>query len=75
MRIWALAVALILLTGACGPSDAEVDARIERTVETAIANRFASDISVGLPAGLGRRCFTSSPRMGSMAPAGCWNPG
>ena len=45
MRIWALAVALILFTGACGPSDAEVDARIERTVETAIADHAASDIS------------------------------
>ncbi len=45
MRIWALAVALILLTGACGPSDAESDARIEQAVATALAEHAPADLS------------------------------
>ena len=44
MRTWALAVALILLAGACGPSDAELDARIERAVATAIADAATPDL-------------------------------
>ena len=45
MRIWALAIALILLTGACAPSDAELDDRIERAVDTAIADAASADLS------------------------------
>lgn len=45
MRTWALAAALILLAGACGPSDAELDARIERAVATAIADAATPDLS------------------------------
>ena len=45
MRTWALAVALILLIGACGPSDAELDARIEQAVATAIADAATPNIS------------------------------
>ena len=45
MRTWALAVALILLAGACSPSDAELDARIERAVATAIADAATPDLS------------------------------
>lgn len=45
MRTWALAVALILLAGACGPSDAELDARIERAAATAIADAATPDLS------------------------------
>ena len=40
---WLLA-ALILLTGACGPTDAELDARIERTVEAALAEHALPDL-------------------------------
>ena len=45
MRTWALAVVLILLTGACGPSDADLDARIEQAVATALIERARADIS------------------------------
>lgn len=44
LRIWALAVALMLLAGACGPSDAELDARIERVVAAAAAGRAPPDL-------------------------------
>lgn len=43
--VWVAAFFVLLVT-ACGPSDAAVDARIQRAVETAIANRFPSDISL-----------------------------
>ena len=43
VRIGLLAV-LILLTVACGPSGAELDARIQRTVEAALAERASSDL-------------------------------
>ena len=39
-----LLAVLILLTGACGPSDAELDARIQRTVEAALAERAPADL-------------------------------
>ncbi|MDE2788351.1 MAG: serine protease [Chloroflexota bacterium] len=42
---WLLAAALILLTAACGPSDAELDVRIQRTVEAALAERAPPDLS------------------------------
>ena len=45
MRTWALAIALILLAGACGPSDADLDARIESTVATALGERAPADLS------------------------------
>ena len=44
MRTWALAVALTLLAGACGPSDAELDARIQSTVDAALAERAPADL-------------------------------
>lgn len=45
MRIWALAVALTLLTGACGPSDAELEARIAQAVDTALAGAISPNLS------------------------------
>ena len=45
MRNWALAVALTLLSGACGPTDAEVDARIDSAIQTVVADRAAPNIS------------------------------
>ena len=46
MRTWALAAAaLILFTGACGPSNAELDARIEQAVAAALADAATPDPS------------------------------
>ena len=40
-----LLAAVILLTAACGPSDAELDTRIQRTVEAALEERAPADLS------------------------------
>ncbi len=45
IRTWALAVALILLAGACGPTEAELDARIEQAVADAVAETTTPDLS------------------------------
>ena len=45
MRTWALAVALILLTGACGPTEAELEARIEQAVAAAVADATTPSLS------------------------------
>ncbi len=40
-----MAVALILLAVACGPSDADLEARVDHAVATALAERAPSDLS------------------------------
>ena len=41
--VWVAAISLLAITS-CGPTDAEVDARIERTVAAALAERAPSDL-------------------------------
>ena len=42
---WAVALALILLATACGPSDAELDVRIQQAVDAAVSDTAPPDLS------------------------------
>ena len=42
--VWVAAISLLAIT-ACGPTDAEVDARIDSAIQTVVADRATSDIS------------------------------
>ena len=43
---WAVALALILLATACGPSDAELDVRIQQAVDAAVSGTAPPDLNV-----------------------------